>query len=225
MGRPAVPSALVESKGNAFALRPRNFRGGGKITCLHACRLPSAGKHGADQCHWTVDGGQGADRRSVAPRGRSSIGAGGGRQPRGRRAAARVARLLRTDRSRGSRLGGKPSSARCAALSESVAASGNSGRTRYGVMEDRDGARRFRNFTGNRDHNSAAFSRLLCRPGAGSAPRGDFRPGKTARAPEHGRLQRNRCGGNAGTVRGSRRHSGCLLAGSGSPGARRVFRR
>src|ERR1035441_6526492 len=93
------------------------------------------------------------------------------------------------------------------------------------IQEDRDGARRFRNFTGDRDHNSAAFSRLLRRPGAGSAPRRDFRPGKAARAPEHGRLQRHRCCGNAGTVRGSRRHSGRLLAGSGSPGTRRVFRR
>jgi len=65
-------------------------------------------------------------------------------------------------------------------------------------MEDRDRPRRDRSFSGDRDHNSSSFLRLLCRPGAGSASRGNFRPRETARAPEHGWLQRNRCGGNAG---------------------------
>ena len=36
---------------------------------------------------------------------------------------------------------------------------------------------------------------------------------------------RDRCSGNAGPVRGSRRHSGRVLAGSGPSGAHRVFRR
>ena len=138
---------------------------------------------------------------------------------------AGTARVLRTDWSCRSGLGRKPSGARCAALSEFVAASGDSGRTRYGVVEDCDRPRRYRHFSGDRDHNSSSLSRLLRRPGAGSASRREFRSGEAARAPEHGRLQRNRCGGNAGAVRGSRRHSRCVFSRSGPAGARRVFRR
>ena len=152
-------SGLVESKRNAFAVRPRTFRGGGTITCLHACRLPSAGERGTDECHWTVRGRQGLDHCFVAAHGRASVRAGGCRQPRCRRIAAGAARVLRTDRSRGSRLGRKPSGARCASLPESVAASGNSGRTRDRVVEDRDRPRCDRNFAGDRHHDSSSSAR------------------------------------------------------------------
>jgi transcription-repair coupling factor (superfamily II helicase) len=76
--------------------------------------------------------------------------------------------------------GRQSAGARCSSLSEFVAASRNSGRTRDRVVEDRNRAIDDRNFAGDRDHNSSAFSRVLCRPGAGSAARRDFRSGETA---------------------------------------------
>src|SRR5450755_2655458 len=114
---------LGRIKQNAFTLRPRNLRGGGTVTCLHACRLPPAGERGADECDWTVRGGQSSNCCFAATHGRASVCARGRRQPGGGRTAAGTTCVLRTDGSGGPGFGGEPPGARCVALPESVAAS------------------------------------------------------------------------------------------------------